>query len=230
MQRLQTDASPPQARYDSETVRRVLARAHEIEQTAVQDEPLSAAQVEVLAAELGIAPDAVRRAMGEVVGGGVVGGAAVTMRPTSARRAGITQGDVKRALLPGLIYAAVISLLCVLYLVVDRLHLDSEPVWNVVMQLLSAAFLLVIPTLVIAVYSARQRTPLLGVLTGAFVVFAPMFVISVVAVGWIVWHGQDTHTGDSLASLMLFIAFGGALGGGSNVFWRWWQGLRANER
>ncbi len=51
--------------YDSEAVRRVLTRATEIE---AETERLTARQVEALGSELGLSPDAVRRALGETTG------------------------------------------------------------------------------------------------------------------------------------------------------------------
>ena len=53
-------------RYDTETVRRVLARAAEIEAQPEPDQ-LTSAQIEELGAELNLSSEAVRRAFGEVV-------------------------------------------------------------------------------------------------------------------------------------------------------------------
>lgn len=52
-------------RYDSETVRQVLARASDIEQQQAETEALTAAQIETLGSEIGLSSVAVRQALGE---------------------------------------------------------------------------------------------------------------------------------------------------------------------
>lgn len=54
-------------RYDSETVRRVLVRASDIEQQqAAENQSLTATQIETLGSEIGLSPVAIRQALGEV--------------------------------------------------------------------------------------------------------------------------------------------------------------------
>ncbi len=91
--------------YDPESVRRVLARASEIE-TQAETELLSVVQVEALGAELGLSPQAVRIALGETVGSsadtGVVAGV-----PRRQVRGVLTQEQVKAAFMPNAWYSLV---------------------------------------------------------------------------------------------------------------------------
>lgn len=89
-------------RYDSGTVRRVLARASELEQQEV--ETLSAPQIEALGRELGLSPDAVRRALGEVTGGyrTQISSVNTALRPLSVREMLLTP-------LPGVVYGACVA-------------------------------------------------------------------------------------------------------------------------
>lgn len=89
--------------YDNEAVRRVLTRATEIESQADQ-ELLTARQVETLGGELGLSPDAVRRALGEAAGANTdVALPFQTRRPQTQRQ--LTQKVLKTAYLPNFWFA-----------------------------------------------------------------------------------------------------------------------------
>ncbi|MBC7809183.1 MAG: hypothetical protein H7145_23860 [Akkermansiaceae bacterium] len=92
-------------RYNSESVRQILARASEIE-SRPDTEALTPAQVETLGREIGLSPDAVRRALGELhpqttAAVAVTAPATVIQTPPVA----LTQARAKQAYLPILLAA-----------------------------------------------------------------------------------------------------------------------------
>lgn len=103
MQRFQDSENtlPVTPLYDSEAVRRVLARASQIEAQST-NELLNAGQVEALGEEIGLSPGAVRRALGEArkIGEDVPLGS-----QTQTRSVPLTRDVLKSACLPNLLLA-----------------------------------------------------------------------------------------------------------------------------
>lgn len=90
-------------RFDSQAVREVLARASEIE-AEPETELLTAAQIETLGAEIGLSPEAVRKALGEKIGStAVVAEASPAIHKNVL--APLTQEQVKAAYMLNLWYA-----------------------------------------------------------------------------------------------------------------------------
>lgn len=213
----QETTQPP--RYDSETVREVLARASEIE-TQAEPDLLTASQVEALGSELGLSPEAVRRALGEKTG---VGREVVTASRATRRQAlvPLTQEKVKEAYLINLWFA----LACFPIMFGVARFMDKGTMPNEIAMVLCIGMGFVIPF-----YLALRSgflTKRVGVATvgGLLTVLLTSFV-SFVAL----WTGTRDSPGNGVGQVILLMLFLGAVAGAVGAGARnWWDSLPRNS-
>jgi hypothetical protein len=206
-------------RYDSETVREVLARASEIE-AQTETELLTATQVEALGSELGLSPEAVRRALGEK--SGVASEVAKTSTITRDKALEpLTQERIKAAYLPNLWY----GLVCfpIIFALYRLMHGGTTPSEIGVPMAIAVAF-------VVPVYLAFRS----GFLTkearvGAVGGLLTVLLVSSIALiaGGMAMPGSSMQRVDRIVLLVLIIgAAFGALGSGVR---HWWDRLPRNS-
>lgn len=148
-------------RYDADTVRQVLARASELEQE--EQDRLSAVQVEALGREIGLSPEAVRRALGEIEHRTGNVQQLQQLRPLRSRA-------VIDSAMPGLMYAIALSFF-VFY--VSSNHSSSVP------DPLILVIAFCIPPLIALVNSWRQRSLLLGLIGGVATTLSALLAICI---------------------------------------------------
>lgn len=204
-------------RYDSQTVREVLARASEIE-TQAEPELLTVAQVEALGSELGLSPEAVRRALGEK---GVVGS---VVPATSARKrvlVPLTQEQVKAAYSFTLWYA----LICfpVIFGVAGAMRSGTTSTEI-------AAPIASIVALVIPIYLAC-RSGFLAKRVGVAAVGGFLSVLLISCVAFLAGMMADRSINiNGVITIIFWQVLYGAIAGSTGAWVRhWWDGLPRNS-
>jgi hypothetical protein len=214
--------------YDSETVREVLIRAVEIEKQTEVEAPLTAAQVEALGTEIGLTPEAVRRALGELRPETRASAVRVDTLPTVSQMAS--------ALLPGLIYGALLTtLVSVLTLITPSL---PRPSWlgGILLTLITAPLprppwfgvilflcVLVVPSLLSLWMGWRRGNRPLASATGLFLTFFA-------GVTPLIWIGRG-YGMPEIFLICLSMAAGMLLGGiGAMARERWEYDQAVNGR
>jgi hypothetical protein len=226
MQRFRTEpvSVSPTQQYDGETARQILARAREIEQSTAQEaNTVSAAQIEALAGELGISPDAVRRALGERSAG-----ASVAPVHTHASRTlpPLTKRDIKAAFVPGLWYAPMVGMFLSWFLVATKsggAEFNSSVLWAIV-----AYFLVFFAApLLAALHGWRTRDYRQGLIAGAATAVLCGATIAVVFAA-----GNGSHTGNEsfYRMLMMSVVATLLLGMPSGISARWWHSLHDSDQ
>lgn len=211
--------------YDSQTVRQVLARASEIE-SQPESETLTAEQVETLGRELGLSPDAIRRALHERVNPNV----AQQIVSGTKSLPPITRYDVKNAGKLDLLYSSVAFFTLVLSLVLGHYHelFDSvSPAVFVPAFVIIGIYMLLGPSIFPFWYGWRRKDWRQGLLLTAALL--PMYGTSIgiailVVLALIPIHlsfGGPPYTALVIASLL-----SGIVGGLSG---RWWEDRKLAE-
>lgn len=211
----ETTQSP---RYDSETVREVLARASEIE-TQAEPDLLTASQVEALGSELGLSPEAVRRALGEKIG---VGRETMTASRTIRRKAlvPLTQEQVKEAYLINLW----IALACfpIMFVAARFMHSGTMPQEIGIVTYIGIG--LVIP------FYLALRSGFLTKRVGVAMVGGILTTLLTTFISLIALLTAPNSNGNGIGQMILLMLFlgmvAGAMGAGAR---HWWDSLPRNS-
>lgn len=179
MQRFQKSEQGANAarRYDSDAVRHILARASEIE-SRTEPDPLTEEQVEALGREVGLSPEAVRRALRKKIG--------VEVGHETARETRllppITRSDVRSAAQSGLLYSVVALVAMAATLVVGHYSNDlryvSPAYWLMAAGLVifCMIYLFLCPLLFPFLYGWRRRDWRQGLLLTLALI--PMYAVA----------------------------------------------------
>lgn len=228
MQRLQGSENtlPGTSLYDSEAVRKVLARASEIESAkegAAQSEMLSPSQIEALGEEIGLSPDAIRRALGEI-GRESTNGVTASPRihPRSAVTATpLTQEQVKKAALTTLYY----SLLCSPVVLLLSHLMYSNTITRALGATLAIIMAVVIPILLAWRSGYLIRRAGIGAIFGGLTTF---FVFLMAVIGESI---VGPRFGMGFQPVLYFlITLSGMIAGATGAVVRnWWESLPKNS-
>lgn len=212
--------------YDGEAARKVLARASEIESNKIEQpkpELLNASQIEALGAEIGLSPEAIRRALGEAREGAILDG--TTSTRTNGRRSSIavplTQERVRAAYLPTLWYA----LLCFPAIFILSRLIQSHTVPQDIGALLGITVSMVIP--VVLAFRSGYLTRRAGV--GAIGGFLSTLAIAIMVVTAVTMADPVRGGGSVPAAFFLLALVGAVAGTFGAVAHNWWESLPKNS-
>ena len=239
MQRLLSDTVPGTSgvHLDTDTVRQVLARASEIEQQK-DPETLTVEQVETLGRELGISPEAVRRALGEVAPNT---NQQLVHIPRSKR---LQQSNYKAALQPVLRFSGLNAAVLFVYMctaIANSNFLRSQNIMespakhNVLFSMimgLALTFIVAAPVLISMTSGWHSRHIRTGMLGGLVLGIASVLSTSVVAIPFNLLVTSEGNFGlynpiwGFVMAMPIACTFFGGIGG---VAWRWWNSLAKHE-
>lgn len=193
----QQQFSSPESRLDAETVKRVIDRAATLQQAHL--ETVSPDQLEALASEVGIDPEFVKRALGEIETEPVAEMKTVRriVRRKVARKkteiAGLTARQVRTALTPGAIYA--------LFAFFVMLNFNG---YNGGRTGAEIVFLLLQPAILTVYFAQRQPHRRMGALLGLSLGLLPILAAAIPSDG----RGVPVFAGLFYGPMLAALGFG----------------------
>jgi hypothetical protein len=208
-QQLRSEESTPHSlpHFDNETVRQVLLRASAIQEQR-QQASLSVAQIEALGNELGIAPEAVRQALGELTNAPSV--ASVSSAPIHSETLPLmTVAQMITTPIPGLLYGLFLS-----YFVRTANSTLGIPDPAPYLVALTYAAIFVFPALIAFGSGWLRRDLRAGAIVGAFLTVLPLSTVFL-TIGLLTgdWRGYGALEQPWITGMLLSCVSLGALGG-----------------